>query len=55
MPDRVHGPNNLKLEDLADHSPTSTDQSSFTSRLIASLFACLTQSFGDTTNGMSCV
>jgi hypothetical protein len=45
----------LKLENLPTTSPTSTDQSGFTSRLIASLFACLTQSFGDTTNGMSCV
>jgi hypothetical protein len=42
---------NLKLEDLATTtSATSTDQSSFTTRFFASLFARLTQWFADATN-----
>jgi hypothetical protein len=43
---------NLKLEGLATTSATSTDQSTFTSRFFASLFARLTQWFADTTNGI---
>ena len=45
---------NLKLEDLATTtSATSTDQSSFTTRFFASLFARLTQWFADAQNSIA--
>jgi hypothetical protein len=44
---------NLKLEDLATTSATTTDQSSFTNRFFASLFARLTHWFADAANGIA--
>jgi hypothetical protein len=44
---------NRKLEDFATTSPTSTDQSSLTSRFFSSLFARLTHWFADATNGIT--
>jgi hypothetical protein len=44
---------NLKLEDLATTSATTTDQTSLTSRFFTSLFARLTHWFADTTNGIA--
>jgi hypothetical protein len=46
---------NLKLEDLATTSATSTDPSSFTSRFFASLFARLAHWFADTANGIASI
>src|SRR5687767_1705136 len=44
---------NLKLEELATTTATTTDQSNFTNRFFASLFARLTQWFADAQNGIT--